>query len=184
MLSAGPCNCWNMLNVDRTCKCCAQHVEHFPRCLKTLHWTDTYLSTWATTRPPRGATPAARTVPFFCFCGGCGTGGAGDAAPDKKKAGIVLFFDFGGASTAPMTTCRHTQQGTPASLTGAQTIAASPPPSCCPSLPGPPGAPPPLHSLWQAMSRAARLVLGGPRHASRGHAGWVGCEVLTSCLGG
>ena len=43
---------------------------------------------------------------------------------------------------------------------------------------------PPLPSPWQAMSRAARLVLGGPRHASRGHAGWVGCEVLTSCLGG
>ena len=34
MLSAEPCKCWNMLNVDRTCKCWAQHVEHFPTCLR------------------------------------------------------------------------------------------------------------------------------------------------------
>ena len=33
MLSAEPSKCWNMLNVDWTCKCCVPHVEHFPTCL-------------------------------------------------------------------------------------------------------------------------------------------------------
>ena len=31
MLSAEPSKCWNMLNVDWTCKCCVPHVEHFAR---------------------------------------------------------------------------------------------------------------------------------------------------------
>ena len=84
-----------------------------------------------------------------------------------------------------MSTCRHTQQGTRASLTGAQTIAAAPPASCCPSLTGPPGAAPPspqpLASYEPGRAARTRLVLGGPRPASRGHAsGWdVRCSLDT-----
>ena len=34
MLSAEPSECWNMLNVDWTCKCCVPYVEHFSRSLE------------------------------------------------------------------------------------------------------------------------------------------------------